>query len=188
MIEISKKEGIKKTIDATRLTIKAIDEDMAILRGYVEGAKTAAHREHIPSEHYPAVYLAELDTELANTVFIRLHEDSPFICTGISLLTSNTLDDSASFPGIQQLFGLRLVDESSGRAITHQPLDMFIPMSVFKTQLIPSVYYQGQNFYYELPAEVAFPKNGVIRVEVPLQTGSSIDRYVALIGYKILGG
>lgn len=188
MIQVSKKDGIKHAIDSTRLSIRAIDENISLLREYAEETKKTLRREHVPSEHYPAVYLAKLDTASSNVVFIRLQEDSPFICTGISFLTSNTLDQSSSFPGIPQLFGIRLIDESSGRVITHQPLDMFIPMSVFKTQMIPSIYYLGQNFYYELPAEVAFPKNGVIRAEVPLQVGSSIDRYVALIGYKIFGG
>lgn len=190
MNAILKKDGIKGAISSTRVMLKAIEEDLVVLREYVEeaGALAAKYRMHIPSEHYPAIYLAKFEDVSSRSVFIRLQEDAPFICTGIALLTNYTADNSETIPAFQRLDGLRLSDESNGRAISHQPLSEFIPMGVFKTQIDPALFYLGQNFYYELPAEVSFPKNGIVKAEIASRTDETFDLYVALIGYKIFGG
>lgn len=213
MIEtLSKKDGIKRAIDATRLTLKAIDEDMSVIREYAAEAGEMANlrKEHIPSQHYPSVYLAKCSGVIEGTydtrdiqAFIRIHEDSPFVCTGISLLTTYIRTTGLFTPALDPLFGLRLTDESSGRQITNAPINEWatptagplgnfftvgVPMSVFKTSMAQERFYQGQNFYYELPAEIAFPKNGVIRAQVFTLDADVTEVYVALIGYKILGG
>lgn len=198
------KDGIKRAVDITRLTLKAMDEDLSLLKAYAEEANDRAgrHRSHTPSEHYPVVYTAKFSNgsdEETQAAFIRMQEDAPFVCTGIALLSRNNVVVESASPTIPFLQGLRLTDESSGRVITHHhtdnvlvgttvfPLVGFIPMSVFKSSMDSDVFYLGQNFYYEMPVETAFPRNGIVKAEA-FGYSALIEIYVSLIGYKVFGG
>lgn len=187
------KDGIKQAIASTRVALKAIDEDLSLLRDYVR-----TPHESIPSEHYPCWYLGTFTitstTDASVPILIRLQEDAPFVCTGIGLLISSEYPQEGNVPPAPPLLGMSLVDESSGRRISN-PTDELIPMAAFKSAMSPSIFYLGQNFYYELPAEVTFPANGIVRAQVDIDTtlAASYDvnvrkLTVALFGYKIFGG